>query len=142
MTRLARKRPCSAATVGRYTLRLDLRVAASGCFQAAQWPGTRQLSELGLLAANPAGPHHLEALELVLPGTPAASCHPCRGAGPLAEVTRIRPELTAFFGCLYYAALRAAEAVALRTSCCTLPSRGWGQLTLTAPFPAGACLDH
>ncbi len=32
----------------------------------------------------------------------------------LAEVTRIRPELTAFFGCLYYAALRPAEAVALQ----------------------------
>jgi hypothetical protein len=31
----------------------------------------------------------------------------------LAEVTRIRPELTAFFGCLYHAALRPAEAVAL-----------------------------
>ena len=34
----------------------------------------------------------------------------------LAEVTHIRPELTAFFGCLYYGALRPAEAVALRAS--------------------------
>ena len=48
----------------------------------------------------------------------------------LAEVTTIRPELTAFFGCLYYAALRPAEAVALRADSCILPSRGWGQLTL------------
>jgi integrase len=56
----------------------------------------------------------------------------------LAEVTRIRPELTAFFGCLYYAALRPAEAVALRASSCTLPSRGWGQLTLTASLPRSA----
>jgi hypothetical protein len=56
----------------------------------------------------------------------------------LAEVTRIRPELTAFFGCLYYAALRPAEAVALRASSCALPSRGWGQLTLTASLPRSA----
>jgi hypothetical protein len=56
----------------------------------------------------------------------------------LAEVTQIRPELTAFFGCLYYAALRPAEAVALRASSCTLPARGWGQLTLTASLPRSA----
>ena len=51
----------------------------------------------------------LEALALRLDGTRAAA--------------RIRPELTAFFGCLYYAALRPAEAVALRASSCTLPAR-------------------
>ena len=56
----------------------------------------------------------------------------------LAEVTRIRPELTAFFGCLYYAALRPAEAVALCASSCALPSRGWGQLTLTASLRRSA----
>jgi integrase len=53
----------------------------------------------------------------------------------LAEVTQVRPELTAFFGCLYYAALRPAEAVALRASSCTLPSRGWRQLALTGSLP-------
>ena len=59
----------------------------------------------------------------------------------LAEVTQIRPELTAFSGCRYYAALRPAEAVALRASSCTLPSHGWEQLTLTAlPSPVGAYL--
>ena len=56
----------------------------------------------------------------------------------LAEVTRIRPELTAFFGCLYYAALRPAEAVALRASSCILPPHGWGQLTLTGSLPRSA----
>jgi integrase len=56
----------------------------------------------------------------------------------LAEVTRIRPELTAFFGCLYYAALRPAEAVALRLDSCELPPGGWGQLTLTAAAPRTA----
>ena len=46
----------------------------------------------------------------------------------LAAVARIRPELTAFFGCLYYAALRPEEAVALRLADCH-----------PAPATAGAC---
>jgi integrase len=56
----------------------------------------------------------------------------------LAEVARIRPELTAFFGCLYYAALRPAEAIALHAGSCHLPPQGWGQLTLTASRPRSA----
>ncbi len=36
--------------------------------------------------------------------------------------------MEAFFGCLYYAALRPAEAVALREADCILPARGWGRI--------------
>lgn len=53
----------------------------------------------------------------------------------LIEVSKIRPELTAFFGCLYYAALRPEEAVALRPSSLILPPHGWGKLILTAACP-------
>src|SRR6266571_3765835 len=95
-------------------------------------------AELGLLAANP--------LDHVTWRPPRSSClagprstaTPAEVQAILAEVTRIRPELTAFFGCLYYAALRPAEAVALRVGSCALPSRGWGQLTLTASLPRSA----
>ena len=95
-------------------------------------------AELGLLEANP--------LDRITWRPPRSSCSagPLSAATPaevqaiLAEVTRIRPELTAFFGCLYYAALRPAEAVTLSASSCTLPSRGWGQLTLTASLPRSA----
>ena len=95
-------------------------------------------AELGLLAANP--------LDRITWRPPRSSCSagPRSAATPaevqaiLAEVTQIRPELTAFFGCLYYAALRPAEAVALRASSCIIPSRGWGQLTLTASLPRSA----
>ncbi|PZH10607.1 site-specific integrase [Streptomyces sp. NTH33] len=38
--------------------------------------------------------------------------------------------LEAFFGCLYYAAMRPAEAAALRSTQCHLPDKGWGTLTL------------
>lgn len=43
-----------------------------------------------------------------------------------------RPELVAFFACLYYAFLRPAEAAALTLDSCYLPKRGWGRLTLTS----------
>ena len=43
--------------------------------------------------------------------------------------------LEAFYGCLYYAAQRPSEAVALREADCHLPSRGWGRLDLAASEP-------
>lgn len=42
--------------------------------------------------------------------------------------------LEAFFGCLYYAAMRPAEAAALQRSQCHLPETGWGTLTLRHGF--------
>ncbi|TDC24499.1 site-specific integrase [Streptomyces sp. 8K308] len=38
--------------------------------------------------------------------------------------------LEAFFGCLYYAATRPAEAIHLKKNQCHLPKRGWGRITL------------
>jgi integrase len=46
--------------------------------------------------------------------------------------------MTAFFGCLYYAALRPEEAVALRIADCHLPGSGWGILRLAAATPRTA----
>ena len=43
--------------------------------------------------------------------------------------------LEAFYGCLYYAALRPSEAVALREADCHLPSRGWGRIDLAVSEP-------
>ena len=95
-------------------------------------------AELGLLAASP-----LDRISWRPPGSrfaagPQSAATPAEVQTILAEVTRIRPELTAFFGCLYYAALRPAEAVALRATSCTLPASGWGQLTLTGSLPRSA----
>jgi integrase len=52
-----------------------------------------------------------------------------RGQGPRGE------HMEAFFGCLYYAALRPAEAVALREADCVLPARGWGRIDLATSQP-------
>jgi integrase len=54
----------------------------------------------------------------------------------LAAVEQLRPELTAFFGCLYYASMRPSEAVFLRQAdCVSLPDAGWGLLMLTGSAP-------
>jgi integrase len=63
---------------------------------------------------------------------------PSRVQAILAEVARSRPELAAFFGCLYYGALRPGEAVALTAACCELPATGWGTLTLSTTAPRSA----
>ncbi|MFJ3934068.1 tyrosine-type recombinase/integrase [Streptomyces sp. NPDC090029] len=43
--------------------------------------------------------------------------------------------LAAFFGCLYYAAMRPSEIAALRDVDCTLPDSGWGELVLAGSRP-------
>jgi integrase len=44
--------------------------------------------------------------------------------------------LRAFFACLYYAALRPAEALGLRLSDCTLPEAGWGRIEVAETRPS------
>jgi hypothetical protein len=98
----------------------------------------RYAAELGLLEANP-----LDRISW-RPPKPACLASPRSLPGSaqvqeiLAEVTRLRPELAAFFGWLYHAALRPAEAVALRVGDCDLPPAGWGRLTLTGSLPRTA----
>ncbi len=43
--------------------------------------------------------------------------------------------LEAFFGCLYYAAMRPSEALDLREAHCILPERGWGRLDFDGSAP-------
>lgn len=40
------------------------------------------------------------------------------------------PHLEAFFGCMYYAAMRPSEVIRLELAQCRLPDRGWGLLNL------------
>src|SRR5688500_10546202 len=51
------------------------------------------------------------------------------------EQQRSGPRLVAFFGCLYFAALRPEEAVALKKHNLSLPLRGWGELHLETAEP-------
>ncbi|GAA2064203.1 site-specific integrase [Streptomyces albiaxialis] len=43
--------------------------------------------------------------------------------------------LHAFYGCMYYAAMRPAEVTDLRLSACHLPESGWGELVLSGTTP-------
>jgi len=95
-------------------------------------------AELGLLAADPVDRISWRPPRSSRTVDPRSAATPAQVQAILAEVTRIRPELTAFFGCLYYAALRTAEAIALHADSCDLPPAGWGQLTLTASLPRSA----
>ncbi|MEU5399731.1 site-specific integrase [Streptomyces sp. NPDC005963] len=44
-------------------------------------------------------------------------------------------QLHAFFGCLYYAAMRPSEVAALTKKDCKLPASGWGELVLRGSRP-------
>ena len=46
--------------------------------------------------------------------------------------------LEAFFGCMYYSALRPGEVVALRKADLSLPAEGWGELALNLSDPSTA----
>ena len=48
----------------------------------------------------------------------------------LSAVRHNYPSLEAFFACLYFSALRPAEARHLRGADCALPATGWGELRL------------
>ena len=91
--------------------------------------------ELGLLPANPVEKVQWCAPKAAVAVNPATVASPTQVQAILAHVWRVRPELAAFFGCLYYAALRPEEAVALRRDDLILPAHGRGTIILTATCP-------
>jgi len=91
--------------------------------------------ELGLLPANPINQVQWRAPTAAAAIHPAAVASPAQVGAILAQVNSTRPELTAFFGCLYYAALRPVEAVALRGEDLILPEDRRGKIILTSACP-------
>ena len=91
--------------------------------------------ELGLLPANPVSQVRWTAPRAATAVNSQVVASPAQVRALLAEVAGLRPELTAFFACLYYAALRPEEAVALRQADLMLPPHGRGKLTLTGACP-------
>lgn len=102
------------------------------------------------------------AVELdMLPTNPLGRVRRKRGQRPVTEVDRrvvVNPRqarelltavtyvggydrasgrrLRAFFGCLYYAAMRPGEALGLRRTDCALPETGWGRITIEETRPS------
>ena len=95
-------------------------------------------AEAGLLPDNPLDNFGWRVPQSSAALDPAVVASPDQVSALLEAVARTWPELTAFFGCLYYAALRPEEAVALRLPDCHLPGSGWGMLRLAAATPRTA----
>jgi integrase len=100
--------------------------------------------ELDILPANPVDKISWKAPETADQVDRRVVASPAQVRQLLAAVATQRPELVAFFACLYYAFLRPAEAAALTLDCCDLPASGWGRLILSgsAKRVSAAWTDH
>ncbi|MFD8456857.1 tyrosine-type recombinase/integrase [Streptomyces antimycoticus] len=126
------------------SLRLDGRKAAENTARRKRMVLSNFLrftvEERGLLSANPlarvdwAPPETDDEIDFrYVPGPALARSFlkAVRDAGPRGE------HLEAFFGCLYYAAMRPAEIASLKAADCTLPldDEEWGELLLGESRP-------
>jgi integrase len=92
--------------------------------------------ELDILSANPISKVTWKAPEVAEEIDRRVVASPRQVGQLLTAVASIRPDLAAFFGCLYYATMRPGEAVSLRRAdCVNLPASGWGLLLLTGNAP-------
>ncbi|MFC0844655.1 tyrosine-type recombinase/integrase [Streptomyces noboritoensis] len=90
--------------------------------------------EKGYFAENPLNGLRWNAPAVNEEVDPAAVPNPAQVARLLAAVAQQRgrgPHLEAFYGCIYYAAMRPAEVIHLRLHQCHLPDTGWGMLNLS-----------
>jgi integrase len=94
--------------------------------------------EDGLLEVNPLPQIQWHPPDIDEEVDPEVAVNPEQAAALIAEVGKqgkVGPTLKAFFGCMYYAAMRPAEVVQLERSRCVLPESGWGRLVLNASSP-------
>ncbi|MFF0429444.1 hypothetical protein ACFYUJ_34330 [Streptomyces sp. NPDC004520] len=88
----------------------------------------------GYFAENPLARVKWQAPGVSEEVDPACVPNPTQVACLLTAVGRQRgrgPHLEAFFGCMYYAAMRPAEVIHLQISQCHLPKSGWGMFNLS-----------
>ncbi|MFJ5607941.1 tyrosine-type recombinase/integrase [Streptomyces sp. NPDC093221] len=77
----------------------------------------------------PKAVEELDERSVATPAQARALLAGVREQGPRGE------HLEAFFGCMYYAAMRPEEVSMLSEDACTLPESGWGRLDLTGARP-------
>lgn len=115
-------------------LKLDGGAAAATTVarkRAVFYGALRYAVELRLLDAHP-----LDAVQWVAPKSTdevdrRVVVNPSQARALLGAVAEVEPRLVAFFGCMYYSALRPSEVLHLRAEDCELPGDGWGWLHLT-----------
>ncbi|MFI7274198.1 tyrosine-type recombinase/integrase [Streptomyces sp. NPDC049879] len=123
------------------SLRLDGLPAAENTFRrkrAVFSNALRYAVERELLPGNPLGridwdpPQTDDEVDFQYVPNPRQVQALLRG---IAEDGARGEHLEAFFGCLYYAAMRPSEAAALTKANCRLPEAGWGELLLRGSRP-------
>ncbi|WP_461013737.1 tyrosine-type recombinase/integrase [Streptomyces daliensis] len=94
--------------------------------------------ERELLPSNPLLRVHWETPKAVEELDERSVATPAQARSLLVAVREQGPRgehLEAFFGCMYYAAMRPEEVSVLSRSQCTLPDEGWGRLDLAGARP-------
>ena len=95
--------------------------------------GYTEVRRVGRFGQNPLAGLRWTAPEVADEVDPECVPNPAQVARLLAAVKALPgrgPHLYAFFGCMYYAAMRPAEVIHLQKSQCRLPATGWGLLNL------------
>ncbi len=129
-------RPAGRADGAAWTATALRRLPSPASGRCSMTLGLRRRT--GAAPGQPAWPGAVVSTEGRHSGQPPDRRQSAQVRAILDEVARLRPELTAFFGCLYYGALRPEEAVALRQSNLDLPTRQRGELILTGACPRTA----
>ena len=130
------------AALDALTLRADGKPAAANTIarkRAVFYAALKYAVELGRLDAHP-----LDRIQWTAPKVAEAVdrrsvVDHARARALLAAVRdqgATGRHLEAFFGCLYYSALRPSEAIALTRADLQLPEQGWGELALNHSDPA------
>ena len=124
-------------------LKLDGKPAAAATVarkRAIFYNALQYAVELEELDSNPIDRVRWKPIKVAESVDPRVVINPRQAAELLAAVTYIGSRgkgrrLMALYACMYYAALRPGEAVALRKNDCHLPESGWGKLTLSGSRP-------
>ncbi|MCO6004498.1 tyrosine-type recombinase/integrase [Actinoallomurus purpureus] len=124
-------------------LRLDGKPAAAATVarkRAIFYNVLQYAVELEELDSNPIDRVRWKPMKVAEAVDPRVVINPGQAKELLAAVTYIGSRgggrrLMAFYACMYYAALRPAEAVALRKQDCHLPEQGSGKLMLSGSRP-------
>ncbi|GAA1955066.1 site-specific integrase [Nocardioides panacihumi] len=90
--------------------------------------------EKGYLSHNPMRDVRVKRQQTVEAIDPRVVVNPRQAKALLDAVREIEPTVHGFFALLYYAALRPAEARAIRKDDLTLPESGWGQIVLHSSY--------
>jgi integrase len=94
--------------------------------------------EQKLLSSNPVGSVKWKAPKAVEAVDRRSVANPTQARALLASVAKMPrsgKRLVAFFGCMYYSALRPEEAANVRRTNLDLPEEGWGWITLEEAAP-------